>query len=429
MKQEMTNNVIRLLQENPQVSDYKINIHKKQSFELFFVRGKLETVRATDTADREVTVYTDHDGFRGDAQFSFYTADSLDALQEKIAGAVRNASLICNAPYTLPEGETGDYDTPSNLGNTPMDQLAHEIAQLVFSANTLEGGSLNSVEIFLNEHEDSVCNSRGLQKTQHRWTAMAEAIPTFNGEKESVELYEQYNFSALDPQALVSEIADMMTAVKARYEAKKPDFPMDCPVVLGKLELNDLFTAVADDLNYATVYGHGNLYHKGDRLQKEVLGDPITLSMKGSVPGNVCSAHFDGDGLTLGEVTLVDQGKVVNYYGSNRFGQYLQETPTGNLSCLCVEPGTANLDALKGKPYLEVISMSGLQVDFFNDYIGGEIRLACYHDGERSLPVTGISIAGKLQEVLCAIRLSGDTAVHDGYVGPSHAILNHMKIF
>ena len=33
---------IELLQANAQVSGYKINIHKKESCELFFVKGKLE---------------------------------------------------------------------------------------------------------------------------------------------------------------------------------------------------------------------------------------------------------------------------------------------------------------------------------------------------------------------------------------------------
>ena len=43
--------------------------------------------------------------------------------------------------------------------------------------------------------------------------------------------------------------------------------------------------------------------------------------------------------------------------------------------------------------------------------------------------VTGISFSGKLQEVFSSIRLSRDTAVHDGYVGPAKAILSHVTIF
>ena len=47
---------IELLRANEKVSGYKINIHKKESMELFFVKGKLETVRRTNTCDKEVPV-------------------------------------------------------------------------------------------------------------------------------------------------------------------------------------------------------------------------------------------------------------------------------------------------------------------------------------------------------------------------------------
>jgi PmbA protein len=91
--------------------------------------------------------------------------------------------------------------------------------------------------------------------------------------------------------------------------------------------------------------------------------------------------------------------------------------------------GTACPKCLTAAPYLEVLSMSGLQVDFFNDYIGGEIRLAYYCDGEKITPVTGISITGSLKQVLSSIRLSATGAVYDGYCGPEKAILQDMKIF
>ena len=69
---------MELLGKNSRVSDYKINISRKESYELFFVKGKLETLRCTDTCDKEVTVYSDHDGFRGDAQFFVYPSTTKE---------------------------------------------------------------------------------------------------------------------------------------------------------------------------------------------------------------------------------------------------------------------------------------------------------------------------------------------------------------
>lgn len=418
--------VIELLKADSRVSDYKINIHNKESYELFFVKGRLETVRCTDTCDKEVTVYADHAGYKGDAQFFLYPSTTEQQISERIEEAVEKALLIENQGYTLPGPETGEFAVESNFSDyTPAD-LAAIIAKAVFDANEIEHASLNAVEVFLNKHTETVLNSRGLNKTQVHYDAMVEAIPTYNGERQSVELYEQYNFASLDPDDLHREIAEKMEQVKARYQAVKPDFSMDGLCVLNRQELSALFGNIARNLNYSTVYAHSNLFAKGDAIQDNPVGDPIGITMTGEVKGSIRSARFDSDGMTLGSIRLVEGGRAVNYYGSNRFGQYLGETPTGSLPCMLVDAGTA------GTPegtYLEVVSMSGLQVDFHNDYIGGEVRLAYYHDGTNVIPVTGISISGKLREVLASIRLSGQTTVFGGYCGPDKAILSHMKIF
>lgn len=418
--------VIELLKANPKVSGYKINIHNKESYELFFVKGKLETVRCTDTCDKEVTVYADHGEYKGDAQFFVYPSTTAEQLSQLIAEAADKALLIENQGYTLPGGETGEFTVESNFSDYAPADLAAIIAKAVFDANEVEHASLNSVEVFLNKHTETVLNSRGLHKTQVRYDAMVEAIPTYNGEKQSVELYEQYNFASLDLDALRREIAEKMEQVKARYEAVKPGFPMDCVCVLNKQELGELFGNIARNLNYSTVYAHSNLFQKGDAIQKAPAGDLIGITMTGAVKGSVRSAKFDSDGMSLGSIRLVEGGKAVNYYGANRYGQYLGEAPTGSLPCMLVDAGTAGMP--EGE-YLEVVSMSGLQVDFYNDYIGGEVRLAYYHDGTKTTPVTGISISGKLRDVLEHIRLSAQTTVYGGYSGPEKAILSHMKIF
>ena len=421
--------IIASLKNNPRVSDYKISLTRKESYECFYVKGKLETVRCTDTCDKVVTVYVDHDSFKGDSQFFVYPSTTEAELAELIEKAVDKAALLNNQMYSLPENETGEFTVESNFSGYTLPELAKQIADSVFAANTVENADLNSVEIFVNRHTGTVCNSRGIHKTQVSYDAMVEAIPTYNGETESVELYQQYNFSRFEADMVKAEIAEKLQEVKARASAVKPDFQLDCPVILNKQELGELFGNISRDLNYATVYAHAGLFHKGDEIQKDPTGDRITITMAGSVPGNIRSAHFDGDGMTLRDTVIVEKGKAVAYYGANRFGQYLNETPTGNLGCIQVAAGSACPKCLSDAPYLEVLSMSGLQVDFFNDYIGGEIRLAYYCDGKKILPVTGISITGSLKKVLSSIRLSTELAVDNGYTGPAKAILTGMKIF
>ena len=137
---------------------------------------------------------------------------------------------------------------------------------------------------------------------------------------------------------------------------------------------------------------------------------------------------FDSDGFELADKTIVENGKVTGYYGMNRFAAYLGEKPTGNLRCVGVNAGTLSDDELEKTTYLECISLSGLQLDLYNDYIGGEIRLAYLHKDGKTIPVTGISMSGRLSNVLSSIRLSDKVKVRRNYGGPYKVLLKGMEI-
>ena len=154
--------IIDALKANPQVSDYKINLSAKESYECFYVKGKLETVRCTEVCDKTVTVYVDHGEFKGDSQFFVYPSTTEEELQDLIEKAVQKASLLDNKMYALPENETGDYAVESNFSDYTLSELAGRIADAVFDANQVENADLNSVEVFVNRRTDTVTNSRGI---------------------------------------------------------------------------------------------------------------------------------------------------------------------------------------------------------------------------------------------------------------------------
>ena len=423
------NTIINHLKSHKGVCDYRINVDRKESYELFFVKGSLETVRNTDNTDKEVTVYVDHGEYKGHASFFVYPSTTGEDLDRLIDEAVRKAKLIENPAYRLPAAETGACLIETDFTDYDAADLAARIANTVFDANTLEVTSLNAVEIFINRITERVVNSRGLDKQQQRWTAMVEAIPTATENGESVELYEQVNFNALDLAALSAEIADKLSQAKARHDARRLRVTGSPRVILNSQELMELFWNFADDLNYASVYSHHNVYKQGDTLQTAPEGDKLGITMCASLPGCAGSRAFDSDGMTLTEKRIIDGGAAVGYYGSNRFGQYLGEEPTGVLPILKLDPGTAGEDAFVSGPYLEVVSMSGIQTDFYSDYVGGEIRLAYWHDGDEIRPVTGVSISGKLSDVLNHIRFSSECALMGNFYGPRKAVIEGMNIF
>ena len=185
----MTERIIALLKEDPAVADYRINVTATESHELFFVHRKLETVRSTDTTDLKVTVFVAKEGKLGDATFSVYSSYSDEDIRREIGAACKKASLAVNEPYALPCDEVFCGEADSNFKKYSTAELAASIAEAVFAADSYEDGSINALEVFLYRDTVTVKNSRGVDKTEVRYRAMVEAIPTWNGADESVELY------------------------------------------------------------------------------------------------------------------------------------------------------------------------------------------------------------------------------------------------
>lgn len=419
--------IIDIIKEYNEVSDYKITQVGTQSYELFFVHTELETVRSTSTTDKTVTVYVDHDGKRGDSAFCVYASTTEEEIRHKIELAIQRAKLVNNQSYTLPENETLDETILSNMSEYAPKDLAHEIAKACFAANEEEHGSINALEIFVKKISVHIVNSRGVDKQEHKYNAMVEAIPTWTENGESVELYECYNFSSFDHETVKTEIRGKMQEVKDRYFATKPALTPTCPVILNAPEISELLWEIVSQLNYATVYSHSNAFKKGDVLQDSNC-DKLSVTVCGKIEGGSSNALFDGDGVTILDTKVIEDGKAIGYYGSNRFGQYLGEKITGSPNCLQLKKGSVSVADMQSKPYFECVSMSGLQVDIYNDYIGGEVRLAYYFDGEKRIPLTGISISGKLSEALNHLTLSMEEKTHNHYRGPQKALFEKISI-
>ena len=419
----------RLLEQNSELSGWRINETARTSYELFFVHRKLETVRATDTVSTSVTVYVDHDGKKGDSSFEVSAAMTEADMRQKIETAVRRAKLVFNEPYELPEGGKESAELPSNMKDRDPKELGQQIADAVFAADTVPGGSINACEIFLYRDTVRVINSRGIDKTQQKHWVMIEAIPTFTEKAESVELYEDHRFTDFDPAKVTAEIARRMAEARDRFTAKKPAVPMEINVLLRPHEITELLNELADDLNYQSAYMHANLHKIGDDLQENGDGDKLTVTMKAQVPGSEQSASFDADGAAFTDTSVIRDGVAAANFGSSRFGQYLGvEKPTGNLPCIRAEAGTLTDADMKKAPCLDCASLSGLQLDLYNDYIGGEIRLAYYFDGKKTVPVTGISMSGKMSAALAALRLSDRMVTEGAYEGPQYLMLKGMTV-
>ena len=54
--------------------------------------------------------------------------------------------------------------------------------------------------------------------------------------------------------------------------------------------------------------------------------------------------------------------------------------------------------------------------------------MAYYFDGEKTVPVTGISMSGKLSDLLSGMRLSADRCLEGPYEGPDRLLIKNMAV-
>ena len=420
-------NIIDLLKENKDVTFYKVRIINTVSHELFFVHRNLETVRATDTTTTYVTIYNSHDGKIGNADFIVYGSDDEKIIKEKIESAVSKTKVINNEYYTLPEKSTKSVKVKSNFEGKSLASIAESVSEAIYSANINKDGDINALEIFINLINERIINSNGLDKSMERYEAIVEDIPTWNGENfESVELYNYFKFNELNKDEIKNIISSKMKEVEYRFKAKKPDSPIKMKVCLRAEELNNIMDELAYEASASSIYQKLNVYKIGDKIQKGNNYDPLYVDKVASIKGSAYSREFDEDGVDLIDTPVIVNGKYKNIFGSNRFSKYLGITPTGDLPCTLVKSGSLDINDVN--EYFEVVSMSGLQLELYSDYVGGEVRLGLIHRGKEIIPVTGISISAKLSEILSNMRLSKDIVTKEDYRGPNLALFDGFEI-
>lgn len=416
-----------ILKEYSELFGYKITEFTRESCELFFVHNKLETTRKTDTTDITVTVYVEHDGCLGDSKFGLHPQSTEKEIRDKTEKAINRAKLIFNQKYLLPKEEKCDYSSEEKNDESEMWAKASKIADVVFEAGKIDKGSVNALEIFVYRDTEHVINSNGLDKKQTKTHMMLEAIPTFT-DGESVELYESQTFTVPDYEVIKERISSKMAQVRDRKNAKRIDIPKDIKVIINAKEINSLADELTYYNSYESIYSHMNLFNKGDKIVDGYSGDSLSITMNGRIEGSSESAFFDSDGVSLKDVEVIKENVVNASYGSSRFGQYLGvEEPSGRLECISLKPGSRTIEEILSGKYLECVSFSGIQVDLFNDYLGGEIRLAYLCDGDERIPVSGITMSARLSEVLKNMYLSDDTVIDENYSGPSLMLFSGVE--
>jgi len=423
------NAIIKELKKYDKISDYAIQELKTSTFEQFYDLQKLETTRMTNTDEIKVRIYTKaQEGdnvYLGNASFDISHKISKSELDKLIEDAIYQASFVKNEYYELVEGTKKLSFKQKAEAKDPFDIL-QDIASIYFKAGR-DNASFNALECFYNEYENHLVTSRGVDYKNLKHNIMVEAIPSYKAQTgkrlDNCELYRMNRYETYDEAKIKEDAESAISDVLNRSKAIKFNNHMNANVIIKEQNIGNMLDEFLATYTYSSVYSKSNLHKIGDNIQDNPT-NPLNLSLISSSKAD----YFDSDGVLLKEAKIISDGKLVSYFGNNRFAYYLGIKPTGNLNTIKVEKGKIAYDKMKKKPYIEILDLSGIQVDIFADYIGGEVRLANYFDGEKTYPITAFSFSGSLKKCINELEFSKETTKIPGYVGPKYALFKDLEI-
>jgi len=229
------------------------------------------------------------------------------------------------------------------------------------------------------------------------------------------------------------------------YSAKRKLADLDSPESIGaraaeralrRLGARKVSTAevpvVFDPDMAASLVGHvasavsGNALYRGvsflrDKLGSTIAPEIVTIVDEGNRPGALGSKPFDGEGLPTRRTSVVDRGTLSSYLFDTYSARKLDSRSTGNASRSVADApgvGPTNLYLVAGDTSPEDIIgsvRSGLYVTELmgfgvNSVTGDYSRGASgiwIENGELAYPVSEITIAGNLLEMLAGIEAVG----------------------
>ena len=220
--------LIKVLKSSP-ISDYKISQVHSESIELFYVLNKLETNRATNIDEIEVTIYVDVDNMRGQSSFSYNPNMSEEELKELISKKIYASKFALNPFYEIPaKSEEKPSKIHSNFENYTLLEAAEKVVKAVLNAKQYKEGTFSANEIFVTKRNEHIINSKGVDLSSESYKAFIELIPSWEVGEEEVETYNNLEFSSLDEKEITDKVNEAMELTKARFDAQK--LKLDNPV-------------------------------------------------------------------------------------------------------------------------------------------------------------------------------------------------------
>jgi len=196
---------------------------------------------------------------------------------------------------------------------------------------------------------------------------------------------------------------------------------------MSRTLLGNLFEAVQG----TAIYRHASFL--AGKIGEKVASESFTLIDDGTIPGLFGSQPFDDEGVPSRRTPVIEKGILKNYLLNTYTARKLELKTTGNAS----RGITGNAGIGHGNFFLEAGEktpdeiIAGIRNGFYvteligsgvntvtGDYSRGAVGL-WIRDGELAFPVSEVTIAGTLQEMLAGVEIANDLEFRGSVSAPT----------
>jgi PmbA protein len=425
-------------------SDAECTISEGEEFSANVRMRELETLKEAGSRGTGLRVLI------GKRMGASYTSDlSPEGIQQMVRSAIDLAGLTTEDPHAgLPEpGELGSINQDLQLFSNETAKLPTE--RRIEIAKRAEAAALDLDPRITNSEGASFdsslsgrvfANSRGFLGSYRSSYCSVSAVPvaTQNGSMERDYWFTiARNYIGLeDPEAVGRKAAERALRRLGAVKVETQRVPVVFEPRISRTLLGNIFDAVDGRAIYR------NASFLAGKLGQRIAAANITIFDDGTIPGLFGSSPFDDEGVPTRRTPVIERGVLKNYLLNTYTARKLGMKTTGNAS----RGVTGNAGIGHGNFFLEAGDRApeeiirGIKNGFYvteligsgvntvtGDYSRGAVGI-WIRDGELAFPVSEVTVAGTLQEMLNGIAEIGNDLEFRGSVSAPTIMIGEMTV-
>ena len=422
----MLDRLVELLKSRG-VYGWEISDEKMNGWEFYFIRHELDQHRAKNVEHINVKVYqiTDNGESVGFASAEIAPTASEQDMEKLVDDLAYRATLVRNRPFTLtpPAEESSSDGKASDIADISADFI-RTMSELPETA----GEDVNSYEIFVSDISHRLITSTGIDATEHYPSSMIEVVVNARRDGHEIELYRKYDSGTCDAAGLKRDLEKTMNYGRDRLITQPTPVNGKFDVLFSGSDSCEIYNYFVDRMSAGMIYRKMSDYEIDKPICGEFSGDRVTVKALRELLNSSDNHAFDGEGAVIRDTTLIENGVAKHFVGGRMFSCYLGLENSFTPTNIEVTGGTHSDEELRSGKYLEIVEFSDFQVDSMTGDIFGEIRLAYLHDGEKTVPVSGGSISGSMNDFVGNMLMSTGSAQYNSMKIPALTLLRGVTV-